>query len=53
MESALQELDETQYWLEIVVAAEMLDPARVGDLAGETDELVRIFVKSIKSAKGL
>ena len=50
MESALQELDETSYWLELAVEAAMLS-ANAGAVQDEADQLIRIFVSSIKRAK--
>lgn len=52
LETALQELDETAYWLELraeagVVAAERLQP-----LGDETDELIAIFTAIVKKVKG-
>ena len=41
---ALQELDETAYWLELLVEAEVVTAARLGGLLQETDELIAIFV---------
>jgi four helix bundle protein len=51
MESALQELDETQYWLEIAEAAGMTVESPDAPIRAETDELIRIFVASAKTAK--
>jgi len=50
-EGALQELEETMYWLELladtgIVKAELLD-----DLMKEADELTAIFVTSVKTIK--
>ena len=51
MEGGLQELDETDYWLELLVAANIVPASRLADLIKETDELIAIFVASIKTAK--
>src|SRR5512137_428431 len=48
IESALQELEETQYWLELLGEAKVADPAELRDLQRESDELIRIFVSSVK-----
>ena len=47
---ALEEADETQLWLELIVAAEILPSARVQPLLAEANELVAILVTSRKSA---
>ncbi len=51
MEGALQELDETAYWLELLVEAGILKPELLTDLQNETNELIAIFVSSVKAAK--
>ncbi|MFN3652508.1 MAG: four helix bundle protein [Armatimonadota bacterium] len=51
MEGALQELDETQYWLELLQAAEIAPASAVQPLLREADELIAIFVASVKTAK--
>ncbi len=51
MEGSLQELDETAYWLELLAEAGILPQDRLIDLIKETDELLAIFVSSVKTAK--
>jgi four helix bundle protein len=51
MQGALQELDESVYWLELLSAADIVTPSRLSDLAAEAGELTAIFVASIKTAK--
>jgi len=51
IESSLQELDETAYWLELLVEGEMMAPEKLKELQSETDELIAIFVSSAKTAK--
>lgn len=51
MEVGLQELDETSYWLELLVEADIVPAARLALLRQETDELIAMFVASIKTAK--
>jgi four helix bundle protein len=51
MEGALQELDETQYWLELLVEAGTLPPNRLQPLLDETNELIAIFVTIVKRTK--
>ena len=46
-----EELDETQYWLEVSVEAELLPVTHVRDLFCEGDELLRIVVASIRTAR--
>jgi len=52
MEGALQELDETTYWLELLVETGQLSHKRLGPLMAEADELIRILVACVKAAKG-
>ena len=51
MESAQQELDETDYWLLIIERTAMASPARLAPLQEETRQLIRIFAASVKTAK--
>jgi four helix bundle protein len=51
MEGALQELDETDYWLELLGDSEIVAHGRLTDIRGETNELIAIFVASVKTAK--
>ena len=51
MEGSLQELDETAFSIELLIEAEIMPEERMGGLAKETDELIAIFVSSIKTAK--
>jgi four helix bundle protein len=51
MEGGLQELDETTYWLELLVDSEIVPSARLVDLQREAEELIAIFVASVKTAK--
>ena len=46
-----EELDETQYWLEVTVEAGLLPAAHVRDLFREADELLGIVVASIRTAR--
>ena len=45
---ALQELDETVYWLELLVDSDIVPITKLGDLMNETDELLAIFVTIAK-----
>jgi four helix bundle protein len=49
---ALQELDETAYWLELLIEAEIVPVAKLADLLRETDELLAIFVTIAKKVDG-
>jgi four helix bundle protein len=51
MEGGLQELDETHYWLELLVESGNIPSRRLSPLMIETEELLAIFVSSVKSAK--
>lgn len=51
IEGALQELEETRYWLELLVDAKLLPSSRLQSLLAETDELTAILVSSAKTAK--
>ena len=50
-ESALQELDETVYWLELLADASIVPRERLADLLQEADELTAILVASVKTLK--
>jgi len=51
MESCIQELDETDYWMELLADGGVVPPKRLVDLRQETDELIAIFTASVKTAK--
>jgi four helix bundle protein len=51
IEVALQELEETRYWLELLGDAALIAPARLADLLSETDALTAILVTIVKKAK--
>ena len=46
-----QELDETIYWLELLVEGEVVPAARLAELQTEAEELLMIFVTSIRTTK--
>ena len=48
---ALKELVETRMWLRIIAMKKYLKPGLLDDLLEETDELVRIFNSSVKTAR--
>ena len=51
MRICLKELRESLRWLRLVQRVPLLKPALVEPLASETDELIRIFRSSIKTAE--
>lgn len=44
-----EEADETHYWLELLIEAELMEEARLQPLMQETDELTAMIVASIKT----
>ncbi|MBI1311028.1 four helix bundle protein [bacterium] len=46
-----QELDETALWLELLVESGTVSGTRLESLQQEADELIRVIVASIKTAK--
>jgi four helix bundle protein len=51
IEGALQELDETGYWLELLREARIARADAVDRLAHEADELISIFVTIVRRTK--
>ena len=51
IEIALREACETKYWLEILVAAEILEQALVADVDNECEQLIRILTATSRTAK--
>ena len=51
IEGGLQELDETSYWLELLVESGIVSAKRMADLLRETDELTAIFTTTARNAK--
>ena len=51
LHGSLQELEETQYWLELLADSEMIKPERLTDLSKEADELIAIFVSIVVKLK--
>ena len=51
IEGALQELEETVYWMELLVEAEIVRADRMKHLLAEADELTAILVTSSKTLK--
>jgi four helix bundle protein len=48
---ALEEADEALYWMELVVATEVMPAQLLEPLMAEANELVSIFVASLNTAK--
>ena len=48
----LKEIEETEYWLELLVESECVPAARMTDLLDETRQLIAIFTTVDKNAKG-
>ncbi len=44
-------MDETLYWLELIVETELLPQTRLIDLMSETDEIIAMTVASIKTLR--
>ncbi len=52
LEGALQELQESLYWIELLGNAKIFPPTRLQPLVLETDELLSILVTVVKNIKG-
>jgi len=48
----LKELDETAYWLELLVRSEIVPDTKLASLRDETNQLLAIFTTISKKAKG-
>lgn len=51
LEGALQELDESDYWLELLADGKYVPSAKLDPLRNETNELISIFVTMVINAK--
>ena len=51
VEVGLQELEETDYWLQLLVGAEIVRPEKVVPLRQEAGELMAILVTCVKKVK--
>jgi four helix bundle protein len=47
-----EEADETSYWLELLVDADLVSEAKLAKLRQEADEITAMIVSSIKTARG-
>ena len=52
LQIAMEESDESMYWLELMLELEMMESEASRDLIREADELTAIFVSSLKTARG-
>lgn len=52
LEGSLQELEETCYWLELIVESEIFDKERISPLQTEAEEIIKILVTIIRKVKG-
>jgi four helix bundle protein len=48
---ALQELEETSYWLELLIETEVVPADRLAELMRECDELIAILTTCVKKVK--
>jgi four helix bundle protein len=51
LEGALQELEETAYWLELLIVGGIVAEKRLSELVEETNQLTAILVTCVKHAK--
>jgi len=51
LEGALQELEETRYWLELLTEAKIVKPEVLSPIVSETDELTAILITCVKKIK--
>ena len=51
LETALQELDESVYWMELLIDAEIVPARRLQPLMQEADELIAMAVASVRTIK--
>jgi four helix bundle protein len=51
VQCALQEIEETSYWFELLIEAEVISEQRLHDLIDETKQLTAMLVASINTSK--
>ena len=51
IETALQELDESVYWMELLIEAEIIDRKRLEPLMREADELIAMALSAVRTIK--
>lgn len=49
----LKEIEETEYWLELLVASGCVSTTKMADLLDETRQLIAIFTTIDKNSKGI
>ncbi len=47
-----EEADETIYWMELLIDAEIVERPRIADLLDEANQILSIVISSIRTAKG-
>ena len=48
-----EEADETIYWMELLIDADIVKRHRIAELLDEADQILSIVISSIKTAKGI
>ena len=51
IEVGLQELEETVYWIELLVDAKIVNGQNIKNLLNEADQLIAILVSCVKKAR--
>jgi four helix bundle protein len=51
VEGGLQELEESSYWMELLIESGLVAEERLADLLDESRQLIAIFVTCVKNAK--
>jgi len=51
LESSLQELDESMYWMELIVEADIFPAKRIDELINEANELIAVLTTCVKNTK--
>jgi len=46
-----EEADETLYWLELIIEADLIPETRLTDLVNETDEILAMTIASLKTLR--
>jgi four helix bundle protein len=48
-----EEADETLYWLELIIEADLIPETRLTDLVNETDEILAMTIASLKTLRAI
>jgi four helix bundle protein len=51
MGDCLKELEETAYWIELIESEKLVTKTRIQRLKNETDQLIAIFVSSVRTTR--